>query len=149
MKLDLTQGRKSIVFTLIGAVLGAVGHYLLTLDQQRLELLRQARRDAYVQFLDAEVILTVGQDPDKYRQETASARKRIAIYGNKEVIEALASYWRKYFDRPDCDATPDKLRDDVRIYQSMRSDIMPWLESISDSDMYMLMFLCRIPDALP
>ena len=138
---------KPVLFTLLGAILGALGQYLLTLDQQRLELLREARRDAYISFLDAQALLDLQKDPVKYATDTAGARKRIAIYGDKSVVEALARYWRQNFERPVCCGALSKLKDDVAIYQSMRRDIMPWLEDINEADMMLLHFLCRMPES--
>ena len=138
---------RALLFTIIGAVLGAGGQYLSSIDQQRLELLREARRDAYVRFLNAQVLWNLAEDPQKYKKETAEARKKIAIYGNKAVAIALAKYWREHFPEAVCVGPPEKDSDDVAIYQSMRKDIMPRGEDISDSDMMLLVGFCRLPVA--
>lgn len=122
---SLSGRTKALLFTLLGAILGAVGQYFLTVDQQRLELLRAARRDAYINFLDAEVLWGLRVDPGEYEKSTAAARKRIAIYGDHEVIEALANYSRMHLKNDVCCGPLQKLKDDAAIYQSMRRDIMP------------------------
>jgi hypothetical protein len=137
----------ALLFTIAGAVLGAGGQYLSSIDQQRLELLRASRRDAYVQFLNAQVLSNLAHDPEKYQTETTEARKKIAIYGNKAVAIALAKYWREYFPDLVCGGPPEKDSADVAIYQSMRKDIMPRGEDISDSDMMLLVNFCRLPVA--
>jgi|APLak6261659701_1056019.scaffolds.fasta_scaffold54025_1 hypothetical protein len=146
---------KSVAFTLLGVILGAVVSYLLTIDQQRINNLREIRKTAYIDFLNAQVLWDIGSDRDAYEKQTATARKKIAIYGNKEVVKALAQYWRNNFQQTViCDSTQQKTRDDVAIYQSMRMDIMrsdipihiPILmqdENISNEDMMMLIFFCR------
>jgi len=83
---------------------------------------------------------------EEYRKKTAEARKRIAVYGNKAVVEALAKYWRDYFKRPDCSGSDDRIKDDVSIYHRMREDIMPSSEQVSDEDMMLLLFMCQIPE---
>jgi len=144
------------IFTLIGVILGAGLNYYLTLDSERQKALRDTRRKAYVDFLHSHVIWDSAQsatsEKDKqeitkeYYKKTAEARKRIAVYGNKAVVEALANYWRIYFQRRDCSGSHDRVKDDVAIYHSMREDIMPGSEQVSDADMMMLVFLCKTPE---
>src|SRR5512132_2921726 len=86
---------KTVVFTLIGALIGALGQYLVSAESKRLELMREARRDAYMSFLDVQVDLDLQADPARYAINTPGTRRRLAIYGDKAVIEAVARHWRE------------------------------------------------------
>lgn len=144
------------VFTLIGILLGAGLNFYFTIAAEREKDLREIRRKAYVDFLHAQVKWDSAQYAtseeesrqfsEDYREKTAEARKRIAVYGDKAVVEALAKYWRNHFDRKICPGTYEKIGDDVSIYQRMREDVMPGDELVNDEDMMMLLFLCQIPE---
>jgi hypothetical protein len=135
---------RDLLFTLLGTILGTGVSYLSGLDQKRLELLRGTQRDAYVAFLTAQASADLGANPDDYAAKTTDARKRIAIYGSSEVVEALAKYWRSHFDRPSCGGGKERVRDDVAIFMSMRRDLTPFWQQVSEADMMMLMYLCQI-----
>jgi hypothetical protein len=138
---------KTVVFTLIGALIGALGQYLVSTESNRLELMREARRDAYMSFLDVQVDLDLQTDPVKYAINTPGTRRKLAIYGNKSVVEAVARHWREIYKAPTCCGALPQLTNDVAVYQDMRKDIMPWLEYINDTDMMLLQHLCKMPES--
>jgi hypothetical protein len=138
---------KSIVFTLIGALIGALGQYLVSAESKRLELMRESRRDVYISFLDVQVDLDLQSDPVKYAINTPGTRRRLAIYGNKAVVEAVTRHWREIYKAPTCCGTLPQLTNDIAVYQNMRKDIMLWLENIDDTDMMLLQHLCKMPES--
>jgi hypothetical protein len=141
-----TQNKLSpVIILLIGTILGAGLSYLSGNYLNRLELLRATQRDAYIDFLKAQAGLDLGKEPVEYAAKTTDARKRIAIYGSSDVVEALANYWRSHFDRPMCGGTKEKIHDDLSIFQNMRKDLVPFWQQVSDADMMMLQYLCRVP----
>jgi hypothetical protein len=145
-----TQNKTSLIrnalFVLLGTVVGAGLGYVSGDSLKRLELLRGTQRDAYVEFLQAQANLDLGKDPQQYAAKTTEARKRIAVYGSKHVVQALAKYWRGHFDQPVCAGSRQKINDDVAIYLNMRDDLVPFWQQVSAADMMLLMYLCRIPE---
>ena len=135
---------RAALFTLLGIILTASLSYFSGLDLGRLKTSRDVRSNAYITFMKAQVRWDFRQEPEKYALDTAEARKEIAIYGSRAVVEALAHYWRRYpTDRQPCEGSREKQQDDVKIYQQMRNDIVWWFERVKDDDMMMLMFLCK------
>lgn len=140
---------KPIAFAVIGAMLGAFGQYVVTMEGKRLDVLQEARRDAYVEFLNVTVAeqLDLERNPGLFADGTASARRKVAVYGDKAVIEALARYWREDFKQHipyPCCGEVSRIRDDVAVYQRMRMDVMPW-QNVTDADMMLLLHMCKIP----
>lgn len=78
--------------------------------------------------------------------ETAVARRKVSIYGDKAVVEAVARHWREIYKAPPCCGELPQLKYDVLIYQSMRSDILP-RENINDADMMLLQHFCKMPES--
>jgi len=135
---------RAVLFTLLGIVLTASLSYFSGLDLGRLKTSAEVRSNAYIAFMRAQVRWDFQQEPEKYALETAEARKQIAVYGSRGVVEALAHYWRRpEFARPSCGGTQEQQKDDVKIYQHMRNDIVWWFERVKDDDMMMLIFLCK------
>ena len=144
------------IFTLVGIVIGGILNYYFTISIDRERALQETRKQAYIEFLDAQekwdaMRFEPSEDArqklsEDYRAQTTKARKRIAVYGDKAVVEALGKYWRVHFERETCSGSSNKIKNDVSIYQKMREDIMPGDEQVSDQDMMMLLFLCQIPE---
>jgi hypothetical protein len=131
----------------VGALIGFSGTYWMATEGKRLEILQESRRDAYIHFLKVQVKkqLDLKNDPVKFVGETEVARRKLSIYGNKAVVEALARHWREIYNAPPCCGKRSQLQHDVAIYQSMRSDILPQ-ENINDADMMLLQHLCKMPE---
>ena len=127
---------RALLFTGLGLVIGAGLDFVVRSDLGRREILRQSRREDYVSFIQA--------DKDGNDAGRATAATRIAMYGSREVAESLASYWRNHFPRRLCPASPEKIKEDVAIYHSMR--IESGLDRLSDDDMMMLLFRCCVTD---
>jgi hypothetical protein len=133
----------------LGAILGFVGTYWMATEGKRVEILQESRRDAYIDFLKVQVKkqLDLQNNPVQFVEDTAVARRKISIYGDKSVVEALAGYWREIFKAPPCCGDLPQLKHDVAIYQSMRTDIMPRREDINDADMMLLQHFCKMPES--
>jgi hypothetical protein len=137
---------RDVLFILLGTILGAGLSYVSGHDLNRLQFLRGTQRDAYVDFLRAQVLLDLGKNSAEYATNTVDARKRIAIYGSSDVVEALAKYYRNHANRPDCGREKEKLHDDATIYLNMRQDLVPFWQQVSEADMMMLLFFCRLSE---
>ena len=139
---------RALLFIGLGALIGAGLDYLVRSDLSRQELLRQSRREAYVAFLKGEVdfaFAVTGEDREEYARTTAEARKHIALYGSSSTVQALSKFWRSHFEQPPCCGTLGRVGDDAAIYQRMRLDSLARPDPISDADMMLLMFLCKMP----
>lgn len=144
-----TSRWQALGFTVVGIVLGAGFQYVGNLSLEKTKYLEEAKKDAYVDFLDAQQKYYEAQAMDnkekaaalmaEHNIQMAAAKKRVAIYGGRNVAEAMAEYYRS-FQSTKC---PDSTDKDVAIYRSMRVELLPRSELISDADLSMLLFNCR------
>ncbi len=149
--------------TLVTAGIGAIGGlvavllgHVMGLSAERQELLEQARRDAYVEWAEVRELHTlvdhlraVGKSAPADSVMTlfnVGAQKvgnRIAIYGEKQVVEALSAYFSQiYSATPAC---PESWQKDVAIYRGMRHSLLGTREAVNDSILAFLVLRCVAP----
>lgn len=74
------------------------------------------------------------------------SRFDMAIYGRKNLVEAVVYYYRNYLPARDCkDEDPiEKWCADLAIYKAMREDVLGNDEKVSDRDLIHLIFGCNV-----
>lgn len=152
----------------VGAVTTTASHYL-GLEATRQEFLQEARREAYVDWLNArlfglqaEQMLKAAQVKEldakereaaeaeaeslkeKFRLEGRQALSRIAVYGDRRVVGALAAWLRAFEYRKPC--TFSRWTQDIKVYQSMRAAQFPKEDRVSDGDLSVMLFGCTEPN---
>lgn len=145
----LTALVTALVTLPVGAIIGTVGQYWVTTEEKRLQVLQDTRQQSYVEFLKLQLEgkLDLQKDPTTFVDETGPIRRKISIYGPRSVVEALARHWRDIYEAPPCCGELPKLKHSVGISQSMRLDVMPRGESISDADMMFMHHFCKMPES--
>lgn len=131
-------GPKTIatVFAVLGAVGGALLKFVVDDWLDRTKADRQARSSAYVSFVER----------DRAGDAASAERARIAIYGGREVAEAMAEYYRTV-NSPGrlhlCHESSSTSARDAEIYHRMRAEFRSGeKEALSHRDMLMLLFTC-------
>ncbi len=163
-----------ILAALIGAIGGLVGggvttaaDYYFGLEASRQERLQEARRNAYVQWLEVRTLS--GQvDELKAMEKHVEAKKlermklerkfdskgrevmgKIATYGGQNVVESVARWYRADGKLRPCtySSLQNKkvLTTEIKAHQAMRGDLMPDEELVSDADMAALLLQCDMP----
>ena len=88
-------------FAILGVVVGALIHYLLTKKNQKEQQLVEWRNKAYIDFLEAISVVVASQRKGDKKvtidslSKLADAKSRICIYGEAEIIKQLAEFWRE------------------------------------------------------
>ena len=152
-----------IQVALIGALGGLVGggvtvaasHYF-GLEATRQELLQSARRDAYVEWLQVRELgrkasrlrETNPEEADsllnEYQLKGSQVFGRIAVYGDRIVVETVAT-WMRNFEYPPC--TDLAWEEEIAIYRSMRGSLLSEEQSVDDDDLSMILHGCSQPNA--
>jgi len=137
------------VFTIIGIIVGAGFQYVANLSLEKSKYLEESKKNAYIDFLNAQQKYYEADSLDdkkeaariryEYNIEMAAAKKRIAIYGGKKVAEAVANFYLS-FNLEKCPQSDDR---DINIYKSMRAELLPKSEQISNTDLSALLFNCK------
>ena len=149
--LSLSLSVVGIVGTLLG---GALQHYL-TLDRERSKAIEERQTEAFVGFLNAldksrvAKRLEVEGNKEKAQElETAfeleggAAFRRIAIYGDKGVVEAAAEWSRQSATLPTC---PAHWKADLEVWVSMRKSTLGPGQSVNPRDLGELALFCKPP----
>ena len=144
------------VVGILGALLGSSVQHLLSLHRQRTQVFEERRRDAYIAFLNAldksrvaRQERTAGHEEKAQQLETefelegGAALRRIAIYGDREVVEAIARYARQIRD-PD-DSCSTTWQADLAIYERMRNISMGESQRVNPRDFAEVALFCTPP----
>lgn len=107
---------------LLGALAGATLQHLFSRRETDATHFLKLRTNAYIDFIKAVVASTASQKRgDSQREKDASfqvleARTRICIYGDRQVVNALAAFWRQgaVLD------SPERMKAFIEICQAMR-----------------------------
>ena len=143
---------------LVGGGVTSVADYFFGLQAKRQELLQEARRNAYVDWLS---VRTLSREVDqleserrkaeadallkKYDREGRAAMGKIATYGGSGVVRSAAKWYRTDATTIPCDdSSPRKLKAEIDLHQAMRSDLLPQEERVSDADMALLLLQCSL-----
>lgn len=166
-----------VLAALIGALGGLVGGGVTTvadhffgLEASRQELLQEARRNAYVEWLNVRTLFrhsgklrVVGKhvEADKvFREFELKGREvmgKIAAYGGQDVVKSVARWYRADGRLRPCTSSSleeeqalgkeQALAAEINVHQAMRGDLMPKEQPVSDADMSVLLLQCDMPTA--
>ena len=114
----------TIFVSITSIILGASLQYWFSRRSSGETHFRTLKTDAYVDFLSSISKVTIFQrhgDTQREREAIAAmmdAKARICIYGEKEVVSALATFWSlgAVID------TPERVDSFINIVQAMRKD---------------------------
>ncbi len=134
----------------VGALLGTGLQYGLTVHRERTNAFEQKQNDAYLAFLDAfdkSRMAKRERDPAKAAQferefelEGATAVRKIAVFGNKQVVEAVAEWYRQQGTKfPPCS---EEQRTELAIWRAMRGG----LEKVNSADLAAVAGSCRLAE---
>ena len=162
-----------VAIALIGALGGAaaaiVGYFLVP-GEVRIELLEEARREAYVDFFEALELSkqadrylhradSVGADDDEakdlrkkamdvhdqFENMGSLAVTRIAVYGEAVVVRNMVKWYRADPSLETCKKKGiDDINEKVQIYQSMRQSLMPDEEPLDKGELAILISKCTL-----
>ena len=140
---------------IVGALLGSTAQHFLTLNRDRSRAFEEGQREAYVAFLNAldksrlaRQEKAAGRDADARKLEIefelhgGAALRRIAIYGDKRVLEALAEWSRQSTNLEPC---ANWWKADLAIWERMREISLGAGQSVSAGDLAELALFCRPP----
>jgi len=105
------------IFTLLGAVVGAVLQYFFTRHIESQKHYRALRTQAYTDYLKCvceQAQLVPKAQPNEIREifaRTADAKARICLYGSTQAVEAFASFERM--------GAKMKSKDERRVFTTM------------------------------
>ena len=127
-----------VLGVIVGVIVGSIFQYFLSKDSEKRKHQQDSRTRAYVDFLRGVVDMKFLPE-DKKVEAMASltdAKSRIAVYGGKEVVIAIADYSRGGIKLD----TTKKKRSFVAIYQAIRKESLSNNQNISVSKMCQLLF---------
>jgi hypothetical protein len=140
-----------------GALLGTAVQHVLSIDRERSRAFEEQQRAAYVSFLDALDKSRVAQAEaaagdtvtaralqTQFELEGGAAFRRIAIYGHKRVVEAIAEWSRQSTTLPPC---APHWRADLEVWQLMRESSLPKGQEVSARDLGELAMFCKPPNS--
>ena len=156
--------KSPLLIALIGAIGGIVGggvtstvDYHLGLEANRAELLQEARREAYVEWLtvrtlwrEYEELEAEGKHAEAEKTKGEFDRKgravmgKIATFGGKEVVQSLAQWYRVAGLEPCAPSTKNDRAAELVSHRAMRADLMPDEPAVSNKDMAILLLQCAI-----
>jgi hypothetical protein len=140
---------------IIGAWLGSAVQNFLTLKRERSNALEERQSAAFVDFLSAFEKSRMARqwqeagDGDKaialeneYQLEAGAAQRRIAVFGDQKVVEAMAGWFRSYTQRPlpRCD---EKLSAEFTLWRRMREAVLSSDDSVSLNDLAEITTHCK------
>lgn len=160
-----------LVGLVAGAVAGAVGTYFWTVMAEERKLYLAERKAGYAELFDGTVELRryqhtialandekakgneskaieleseANKQRDKYRSHYDKALFQIGVYGDADVVRALAKYWRAHFPKEPCANTLRDL-DDAAIYQAMRRAGGAY-GRVENKDLILVLFGCILQE---
>jgi hypothetical protein len=162
MQIDIKTALIGAIGGLVGGVIIAVISYFFNLEASRQALLKEERRNAYVQWLEVRTLdrkLEELKNEDMHDEavkvkEEYDIRGRvvmgkIATYGEKEVVESVAQWYRADSKLKSCTYSSEQdkkaLLAEINAHQKMRDDLMTRKDSVDDADMAVLLLQCDLP----
>jgi hypothetical protein len=139
----------------IGAWLGSAVQHFLSLQRERTTAFDERQSEAYSALLNALEKRSVARAEEtagntemakvldrEFRLEAGTARSKIAVFGDKRVVEALANWYRSYEqgERPTCD---EKLTAELALWQGMRNALLGDDQTVSLDDLAASTAPCR------
>jgi len=133
-------------------LLGTTVQHFLTMDRERREAFREQQIEAYGDFLNALDKSRVARDQKEkgnenkareleiaFELEGGAAFRRVAIYGDRQVVTAMAEWSRQSSSLPPC---PAHWEADLKVWQFMREASLGTGQSVSDRDLGELALFC-------
>ena len=138
---SLLSSLSNIILPIIAIIVGATVQYYVSKASEDRKVQQNLRTQAYVDFLRGSAGLAIAQrEGDKTREKDyaillTEARVRITVYANKEVIAAVANFFRAGGKLN----TKEQMRLYLAICGEMRKQGMP-KDSPADKDFAQLLF---------
>ena len=155
------------IIAIAGTLLGATVQHLLSIDRERLERFEATQAEAYLGYMNS---LDKSRMARSYREaiansdattkpaldaearklelefelEGGAALRRIAIYGDAAVVEAMAAWSRQAFPLPPCG---EHWEADLAIWQHMRDSVSGQEQRVNGQDLGELALYCRPPSS--
>jgi hypothetical protein len=156
-----------VLLAIVGAVAGAVGTYFFTVKVEERKLYLQERVSGSKELFEGTVALwqssaieawadhewnngnrskaeelksEAQEQADTSRKHYFNARFKIGVFGDADVVRALAQFWRQ--TKSPC-INPQEMRNDVAIYQSMRGAFVA-RGHVNDKDLIRVLFACDV-----
>jgi len=134
------------VLPIVGVVIGATLQYLFSISSEQRKHQQDLKTQAYVDFIRSFMDAYFKGKKEEYMSRVADATARIAIYGHKEVVEAVANIKRVSAKKRIISESEfeSKFESEFRqsfiaMVQAMRKDGLP-KESVSDEEISWLLF---------
>ncbi len=130
------------LLSLLGVMAGASLQYYFSRSTEARKQLMMSRTTAYVDFIRATAGIALYQRRGNAEKEDENialmtdAKTRIAVYGSKPVVEALAAFWRGGAALN----SPERLHAFVVVCQRMREDSTAKEEPVLDKELSQLLF---------
>lgn len=130
-----------------GAMLGYGLQHLLSYERERSKVFEDRQSAAYVIFLDVFNKYFLALEQEKAGNEEVAAKlkmeylvdgqaagRQIAIYGEKEVVKAVADWYRIHRSEtlPLCD---EKFESELQMWEKMRDALLPQDQKVTRSDL--------------
>lgn len=150
---------------LVGGLLGSTYQQYLNTELARTQRFDEWRRDAYVRYLNAmqkydlaeakiaassapdttekrrqELRTQAAQLTDQWEYEQGTATYTLAVFGESEVVHALAEHWRRSEPRVPCKG--DTWKTNLTFFKTLRAKAMRGEPNLSDSDLAELVIRC-------
>ncbi len=126
----------------LGVIVGATLQYLYAQRTEITKHYQELRSNAYVDFIKSTAGIAISQkkgDAEKELEFTilmADAKARVAIYGDKAVVDAMAEFFRKYGALQ----SPDAISVFVSLVHRMRQETVGIKQNVLDKEISQLLF---------
>ena len=135
-----------------GTLLGGTLQHYFALGRDRAKAIEEQRSQAFVDFLNAldkaRMATTLRSSGDKVKAQElqtefevkgGGALRRIGIFAEKEVVEAVAT-WSRTVSLPECG--PQWMKD-LKVWETMRQSLLGSAQRVSERDLGELTLFCR------
>ena len=141
---------------IVGAWLGSAVQHYLSLERERRTAFEERQSDAYVAFLTAFDKYRVAADEElagnsgeaaalrrAYELEVGAAGRRIAVFGDGRVVQAMARWHRAYGGGGQfpCD---ERLSSEVALWEGMRGAVLGRRQSVTTGDIALITTRCSV-----
>ena len=138
--MEISPSLMYVVLPIIGVVIGAALQYWFTKVLEERRRRQNLKTQAYVDFIRSFMDAHFKGKEEEFISNFADATARIAIYGSKEVVEAIANVKRTVLKYKKEKTPESEFRHSfTAIIQAMRKDNLP-KESVSDKEISQLLF---------
>jgi len=134
---------------IVGALIGSTVQYYFSLQQERSKAFEEHQTDAYVSLLDALDKERMSRQTDdkaaaaklnqQYELEAGAAVHRIAVFGDKQVVEALAEWYRRSSSLVPCEKS---IEPEVTTLKLMRDTSVGRGQEVSAEDLGAILGRC-------